>query len=313
MDSGPGALTSPFGTQGGAAGPGTLGATLWLALAEQSRRFRRYRRRVLGGKDPEDLHQLRVALRRLRAALQLGKEALDLPETADARALARLGRALGRLRDLDVAIGGTDPLVAVAKGAEAAALGTVRSRLRQQRRASRRSIRRSLAAAETDRAARALRRWVREPRFFPFAFRRLSLAAPGLLAPVEQAVAGHEGWSIQPPGGGAFTPAEDRTLHDLRKRVKDLRYRIEILSRPAPDREAARLNALREMQDRLGRVHDAEATDTLVTGAAEGVPSRRLELIRRQLAANRRTAAEEWLELRRAGYSGTVKTAQGAA
>jgi CHAD domain-containing protein len=314
MHSGPTTATSARRQpRGGPAGPGTLGATLWLALAEQGRRFRRYRRRVLDGKDPEDLHQLRVALRRLRAALQLGKEALDIPETAEVRELARLGRALGRLRDLDVAIGGTEPLVPVAKGAEAATLGAVRARLRQQRRGARRIIRRVLAGPETDRAVRTLRRWVRDPRFFPFAFRGLGLTTPTLLAPAERAVAEHEGWAIVPTGGRVFSPEEDRSLHDLRERVKDLRYRIEILSRPAPDQEAARLQSLREMQDHLGRVHDAEAMDSLVSAAAHGIPARQLELIRRHLGAIRRAAAEEWIEARRAGYSGTVKTAQGAA
>jgi len=55
------------------------------------------------GKDPEELHQARVATRRLRAVLRAARPLLDPAWTESLRAeLSGLGGALGPVRDLDV-------------------------------------------------------------------------------------------------------------------------------------------------------------------------------------------------------------------
>jgi CHAD domain-containing protein len=61
---------------------------------------------ALTGSDPEAVHQLRVALRRLRAILSLYKKLLPQRERAILRDLARAVNApLGRARDMDVLAG----------------------------------------------------------------------------------------------------------------------------------------------------------------------------------------------------------------
>lgn len=297
----------------GAAGPGSVGAAVWVSLAEQTRRFRRLRQRVLRGKDPEDLHQLRVTLRRFRAALELGREALDLPPAVDGQALRRISRALGRLRDVDVALEHLDGLVPVAKGDQGRALDQLRARLRRRQRAIRRTIRRDLDEPEVERAVNALRRWVREPRFFPFAFRPLSATARGMLAPAERAVQTHPGWNVVPGAAGRFATAEDPILHDLRKRVKDLRYRLEILSRPRPELAERRLAMLRRTQDHLGGLHDLETIRAFLDSPLKGASPSALDWVRRHLATRARAATTQWLETRSADYNGIVSTADGEA
>lgn len=297
----------------GAAGPGSVGATVWVSLAEQTRRFRRLRQRVLRGKDPEDLHQLRVTLRRFRAALELGREALDLPAAVDGQALRRIGRALGRLRDVDVALETLDGLVPVAKGDQGRALDRLRARLRRRQRAIRRTIRRDLDEPEVERAVNALRRWVRAPRFFPFAFRPLARTARGLLAPAERAVGTHPGWNVVPGAEGRFATAEDPVLHDLRKRVKDLRYRLEILSRPRPELAERRLAVLRRTQDHLGGLHDLETIRGFLDTPLKGTSPVALDWVRRHLATRAAAAATQWLQTRCADYNGIVSTAEGEA
>jgi CHAD domain-containing protein len=57
------------------------------------------------GEDPEELHQMRVAVRRMRAALKAARPLLDRAWADDLRAeLGWLGRALGPVRDADVLI-----------------------------------------------------------------------------------------------------------------------------------------------------------------------------------------------------------------
>lgn len=57
------------------------------------------------GEDPEELHQMRVAVRRMRAMLKAARPLLDRRWADDLRAeLGWLGRALGPVRDADVLI-----------------------------------------------------------------------------------------------------------------------------------------------------------------------------------------------------------------
>jgi len=57
---------------------------------------------VLADRDPEELHQMRVSMRRLRSAITGFAPALNLPKTASDRNLKKIARILGNLRDLDV-------------------------------------------------------------------------------------------------------------------------------------------------------------------------------------------------------------------
>src|SRR5437868_5020496 len=66
--------------------------------------LRHYRERALRRSDPEDLHDMRVATRRLRAALGL----LGGPLAEAARGVKALGDALGEVRDVDVLLGWLD-------------------------------------------------------------------------------------------------------------------------------------------------------------------------------------------------------------
>src|SRR5262249_47611073 len=54
------------------------------------------------GEDPEELHDMRVATRRIRAALSVFREALPVRAARFNREWAWLADSLGRVRDLDV-------------------------------------------------------------------------------------------------------------------------------------------------------------------------------------------------------------------
>ena len=78
---------------------------LGLALAEQARRLLLHDPGTRLGSDTEDLHQMRVATRRLRAFLKVGEPLLEPSWSEPLREeLAWLGRALGPARDLDVLV-----------------------------------------------------------------------------------------------------------------------------------------------------------------------------------------------------------------
>jgi CHAD domain-containing protein len=85
-------------------GPETApGEALAVRLLIEHRRLLTHDPGVRLGDDPEDLHQLRVAARRIRAYLRAARPLLERGPTAELRSeLKWLGGALGPARDLDV-------------------------------------------------------------------------------------------------------------------------------------------------------------------------------------------------------------------
>jgi CHAD domain-containing protein len=199
--------------------------------------------------DVRALHLTRVASRRLREALALAEVAGVCRDAARVRrAVRRVTRALGPVRELDVALAELDRVAARyawAPGASAA----IRRSLEQTRAARRRAMRRRLAGtgrgalrarlvrvadgAADDRVAEDVRRAVAD---------RLARRANRVL---EHAVACGTLYSV------------DR-LHALRIAVKQLRYTLEIAETGAGSAAGPILGALKSAQQRLGRLHDAQ-------------------------------------------------------
>jgi CHAD domain-containing protein len=201
--------------------------------------------------NPEAIHQARVATRRLRAALPLlakaGRKGRKLT-----KAVTRLTRDLGHVRELDVALMDVDKLAAdtVTPGE---GVQLLRAALREQRqhlfvkmarRVQRvdldRLQRKALAVAEDGQAHG--RRVPADPRTVSATARRSKRRAVVLKAAIENA-------------GGIYLP--DR-LHQVRIAVKKLRYVLEIGRELTRSRASARIRLLKSVQDTLGRMHDLE-------------------------------------------------------
>jgi CHAD domain-containing protein len=209
--------------------------------------------------DAEALHQARVASRRLRAALPLLEPHVQ-DSTRDRRAFAvagkeirRLTEALGRVRELDVALMVIDEVAAwrpdLTTGTDAIRAAIARDRfahlvaLRDRVSVGRlRKVSRFLA----DAAKRSADTTTARPR--ATGVRHL---ADGLSRTIEHA---------------GVLYAVDR-LHNVRIAVKKLRYALELeaeLGRPSIDKW---LPAIKQVQEILGRVHDLE----VVVGYANAI------------------------------------------
>ena len=247
-----------------------LVADLPLAVAgarvmlEQLERIEAHEAGARSGDDPEDIHRMRVATRRLRAARRVfgpaladGSPALDGPTLERANAeLKALADALGRVRDLDVFAAALRAHVEETPAGDRAALDAMiadRERERDDAQADlralldggalaflRHDVHRALEAlaapASEPASKRGLERTVRRalPRLIARALRRLEKGEVDLLAP---------------------TSGE---LHERRIKAKRARYACEFFA-PAfggvLDGPVARLTAL---QDALGELHDAD-------------------------------------------------------
>jgi CHAD domain-containing protein len=202
---------------------------------------------------PEDIHQTRIATRRLRVALRLFGALLP------PRAVARLGKelrwlalALGTVRDLDVHTDALHEHVESAGAAAAQELGGYELTLRRERLAARDALQdlfsstrytelisRLAALLEDARNPAALRRWR--------SFTVRAGAARYLKRARKQVV--RLGRKL-----GRDAAAED--LHRLRIRTKRLRYALEFFLEPYPDLTPA-TKATKALQDVLGAQQDA--------------------------------------------------------
>lgn len=274
------------------------------AIALRRRAVKDARKRFLREGDPEALHDLRVAIRRLRAAVELFDPAIVLPRrTSDAR-LRRLGRRLAQLRDVDILRGALTSAEAGAAGVAPALVERIDGdRLAAQGRADR-----ELRRRRTKRLLRGLARWEREPRFVVPPDELVTATLPPRLRARAEALAAHPAWAfkLRRDAEGRLEDAErgvDReglhdALHELRRRAKHVRYELEIAGPLLGRDESPAVEYLRAIQDALGELQDIriiEATlDRLDPAEQPGRP------FRLWLRDRRYEALERWRRLRRA-------------
>lgn len=287
-------MTHPGATQ-------NTGALVEHALDERLDAFLRSRADCADDPSTEAVHQIRVATRRLRAALNLFDPLLTLPDDVAPRILRRVERRFGRVRDLDV--------VRTALREAGAASGShsrpaAYSRLAATVDASGREARKR-AVAEIGRrrlrhATGGLRSWLEHPVLTPVAQLPVSLIAPDLLLPFLARALLHPGWQIaEPPDpdAAAATP-----LHALRRRLKQLRYAVECLTDWYGAPGELWLSELHAIQDGLGDWHDQGLLLELIAGA-DGTAALRLASLERA-----RTALAAWPAWRARYLDSAVRT-----
>ena len=199
--------------------------------------------------DVEAVHQLRVAMRRLRATLALFEPVLPPGVVASlTEDLAWLGRGVGGVRDLDVLAIVIGALERSLDDAARAALGALEHALAERRAVALVEMGRLLDMPRTRRVRARLAQLAR-PRARTRPTARLGDVAGDLLRPRLAAVrrAGHDLDPETPPVA----------FHRLRVRVKRLRYGCETLESLAPDAVRPLVRRLVRLQDALGEHQDA--------------------------------------------------------
>ncbi len=220
---------------------------------------------------PEVPHQLRVGLRRLRAAFLLFRDSLGaeaLRPLSDAA--RRLGQVVSPLRDLDVLIGEV-VADAAAYGLDTPAHKALVSALEARRDATRAEVRAALAAPEAVGFLFDLGRltegrgWLAPSDYGQSARLATPIGeiAPGLLD-ARLARARKRGRKIR--------ALDVEGLHELRKELKKLRYAADMLAPLYPQkRVSGYIKTLKALQDDFGSLNDAAMAETYLIG--EGAPA----------------------------------------
>ncbi len=251
-----------------------------MAFAVLRRQFAAMRAHEAGtrlGEDSEELHDMRIATRRMRAALRLFED--TLPERARwlHEELRWIGGSLGEVRDFDVQIEQLERWAAGAgeEGAEAFAeiIAAVKERREEARKRMLETLNSGRYARFEGSFAEMLRRGPDHERDFgqvsgngsgpDLADESVLTSAPGLLS------RRYRKWS---KAVNRLNESSDPTgCHDLRKKGKRLRYALEFFTDVYGEKATgALIKPLKSIQDSLGDHQDAiVASDRLREIAAE--------------------------------------------
>ena len=206
--------------------------------------------------DAEGLHQMRVALRRLRSALALFKPLLEPYAAARFTAeCTRLGRIFGDARDLDVFV--LETLAAAERdGVNVSCLRPL-AIVRQQ--AAKMQAQQAIADPAFTGFVLALSAWAEGKAWAAPGKDEAALDRP--LADVAPSLLDRMARKSASLGGGKLGRRPPEALHDLRKSMKRLRYGVEFLGGLYESKQVRRYRqACEDLQSRLGTINDLATT-----------------------------------------------------
>ncbi len=275
----------------------SVGEVAFAVLRRQFAIMRAHEPGVRLGEDPEELHDMRVATRRMRAAIKLFQDAL--PERARwfRGELKFFAGVMGDVRDLDVQIEQLEGWASQTEDPEP--ILRIIEAVEKQRAKARVHLLETLDSARYEHFessfADMLRRGPtvetspgKEPEDSPVADEPISDAAPGLLSRP------YRRWSKA--ANRIDDSSHPEEYHELRKKGKQLRYALEFLSgvygKEATDEFVKPLKAL---QDVLGKHQDlmvaGDLLEEFATGS-QGLSSRTVFVMGGLAERHRREAAE---------------------
>jgi CHAD domain-containing protein len=246
---------------------------------------------VLADRDPEPLHQMRVACRHLSCTLEQFSPFLDLGDVADPLCFSRIRRAIGATRDLDVlshqlAIECLPGL----PGDESALLALVVKRTARHRRKAFASAARQLSRPGCRKRLRRWQKWLRHPGYTRYADDLVSAWLPELQHQVLADLFWLPGWHAS----SLEAPRSIAQLHQLRRRIKRARYGLLNLEPMKPIAFSPWIGQLKTLQTVLGGLHDLHALEHALSQCYGKQLHAALPTLVKKLADSKLQKWEQW-------------------
>lgn len=227
------------------------------------KRLKALRREIDGvrhGEDIEHVHRMRVASRRLRAAFQLFQECLPQDRVKEwRRRIRRITRALGAARDADVQIEFLQAFLEQMDDEASRCKPGVRRvllRLRQEREALQQRVERALDRLESSGILSEMEHYLQN-RLARARLLNLPMETPSVYTRAQEAMTERltEFLTFEPY---VYQPQRIAELHEMRIAAKRLRYTLEIFAPLYGKRFDKPLKIIKEIQERLGSLHDCD-------------------------------------------------------
>jgi len=203
----------------------------------------------------EAVHEARKRFKEVRGALRLVRDELGNKQfDRENRTFRDAGRPLSEVRDAKVLL---DTLDELARHYKVRLNSGSFKRLRSALRARRRDVRRRVLKKDraTTSIVREVRRSSRRVRDWPLARKGWNAIADGLRETYRKGRVAMQ---------DALRDNDDESLHEWRKRTKDLRYEIELLACAFPEAMQPMAEASHHLTDLLGQDHDLAVLQQIV-------------------------------------------------
>ncbi len=308
----------------------SLGDWASLAFEQHFQKTLKHEPEVLKDRDPEELHQMRVGMRRLRSAAQGFGPVVALPKAAQDRNIGKIARCLGGLRDLDVLLEALEnrykPNLPPPEQAE---LDKALQKLRKQRRHAFKKVRVILGNKSYLMLKQKLQEWLDNPIYTDISQLPIQEVLPDLLLPEISQLFLHPGWLVgvekedletrdnqdfllqktnskyqvvkinNDTSAINISHAEEENLHSLRKEVKRVRYQMSLFTEFYGSTYAAYLKDMKELQEYLGDLQDSAVLREFLENILQSNIDKVLPSLAKQLKQSREEALRKWQVLQR--------------
>jgi len=293
----------------------TLGDAASEAIEKYFRKTVEHEAEVLKDKDAEELHQMRVGLRRLRSAVTGFAPVLDLPKEASEGKIGKVGRILGTLRDLDVMLESLQNTYYPNLPAdEQKVLDKALLYLLKQRHRALKGVREVLEHKTYQSLKESIENWLDHPQYLAIEHLSIAEVLPDLLLPQVSEFFLHPAWllgteyedgkvkvadDLNAEAVEQKLAAEGTILHDLRKQAKRVRYLMNLFGDFYGESYEVYVEDVKAVQECLGDIQDSEVLGEFLTDFVERDLKKELPKLADILAKNRYTAWQKWQVLQR--------------
>jgi CHAD domain-containing protein len=219
------------------------------------------------GEDIEELHDMRVATRRMRAAIPVFGDYLDVDQMRPfIKGLRRTGRTLGAVRDLDVFWEKTQAYLATLDPEQQSGLDPLRAVWEAEREAARERMLAYLDGSAYAKFKGRFGEFLQTPGAGALPVireageplpHRVRHVVPGAMYQRLAAVWAYDEWVTGPD-----VPLE--RLHQLRIAAKGLRYTLEFFQEVLAPEAKSLIEEIKDLQDHLGDLQDAVVASNLL-------------------------------------------------
>ena len=276
--------------------PQELGDYAYQAIEKYVKHILKQEKGVLAQRDPEFVHQMRIGLRRLRTATEAFGDAIALPREINDRALKRLAKVLGRVRDLDVLeiwLSRYSQQTHLKK-AEKKKLRTVIRRLQKRRRRAVVQMRAYFRSKAYRRLLRACKRWLKCPKYKALAHFPMGLALPDLQLPIVSRLLLHPGWLVT----NHNEMTELAQVHALRKRIKGVRYQMALFRDFYGQEYRDQVSGFKDIQDVLGELQDEVVLQEFLVKVLGTKWAKKLPSLKKYFHQQHQQLWQRWLVMR---------------
>ena len=286
----------------------SLGEWAVLAISKHSEKVLKHEDDVLKDRDPEDLHQMRVGMRRLRSAMTGFAPAISLPKSAQEKKIGKIAHTLGSLRDLDVLREALEnQYKPILPSKEQKSLETALAYLDKQRQQVLAQVKDTLKGERYQSLKQSLKKWLKQPEYTEIAQMPIQEVLPDLLLPGVSKLLLHPGWLVGTTVKGEVEVirelqpemieqqlAQGDVLHSLRKETKRIRYQMEVFSDFYGSTYEVYLKDMKTIQALLGEMQDSVVLNEFLNQAMGSKTKSAIPTLTEQLAHKSYQAWQQW-------------------